>query len=744
LTGGAGNDTLTGGAGADRFAVDAGTDIITDWGTLSATDTLVITSGATASYTVPTAGGDVTFGGTTTVTSNSGTLIVDASSSKAVTVTGTSGVDKITGSEFADSITGGVGADSIYGGSGADTFVYAAQAELAADATLVGGDGTDILTINPTGGALTLINTNFANVSGVETLIIGANATSGGVTIAANGITAGFTKIDASASAITAIDLTSNTTAVTVLTGTAASTVTLGNGASLVTGKDSVNDTVAVGGLTATGTLALGTGTDVITTTTGASIAGVNAGAATTAETLTFAGTTTLTAAQIDAFTTLTGSSTPQLTLTTAITATMLDDAVISTTNTTIKLANVDSNAITAKNASVASGNIVKIDGTALTGTNQFTFSRGDEVDGKFSITGGAGADVIKYDTTGKLIASNAIIDTIDGGAGTDEIMLTTSGTAITIASGDSFANVTNVEKITAGVSVEILSITRTATNPGSFTIIDLSGDTDATATNVISNTGANTITTIIGSAGIDTISLGASAPATTITGGAGADTLALASGTTATVADTDGIAITITTGATLTTTTALTATTITGGTGVDTITLAGGVSNVATVKGGTGVDIINLGAAHTGGVKLWVHDNAAANFDTISNFLTTVDKFDVGLLTTGTAATPVTGNLTFDKATAAAGKVYTLFGLAAGSDASTTTAAAALSANAVWTAGTANTIAYAIIVDDNSTSLYKITDVANSVDEIVAGELTLIGTLNAVLVTGDITYVAA
>jgi hypothetical protein len=133
LTGGAGNDTLTGGVGADVFVVDAGTDIITDWGTLGSTDTLAISVGATAIFTVPTAGGDVTFGGTTTVTSNSGTLIVDASSAKAVTLIGTSGVNKITGSEFADSITGGSVDDTIFGGNGNDT--------------INGGEGFDVITL---------------------------------------------------------------------------------------------------------------------------------------------------------------------------------------------------------------------------------------------------------------------------------------------------------------------------------------------------------------------------------------------------------------------------------------------------------------------------------------------------------------------------------------------------------------------------------------------------------------------
>lgn len=150
--------------------------------------------------------------------------------------------------------------------------------------------------------------------------------------------------------------------------------------------------------------------------------------------------------------------------------------------------------------------------------------------------------------------------------------------------------------------------------------------------------TGVTGISTITGSAGVDQITLGAAAIATTVTGGAGADTLSIANVTQTTVADTDGIAITVSgsTVSRITTTTALTATSILGGTGVDTITLAGGVSNVATITGGDGIDVLNLGALHTGSVKV-VLGSGGTNLQSVTNFLpgtdtTAVDgiQFDV------------------------------------------------------------------------------------------------------------------
>ena len=55
-----------------------------------------------------------------------------------------------------------------------------------------------------------------------------------------------------------------------------------------------------------------------------------------------------------------------------------------------------------------------------------------------------------------------------------------------------------------------------------------------------MSSTGANGLTTIIGSAGIDTITLGTSAPATTITGGLGADAFSINNGSNTVVTITD------------------------------------------------------------------------------------------------------------------------------------------------------------------------------------------------------------
>jgi len=89
-----------------------------------------------------------------------------------------------------------------------------------------------------------------------------------------------------------------------------------------ITGTAAAATTVQVGGNTVAGTYNLAGAADVIVATDGANIAGVNGGAATTAETLNLTGGITMTAAQLGGFTAITeGSTTGSITLTDSVTA---------------------------------------------------------------------------------------------------------------------------------------------------------------------------------------------------------------------------------------------------------------------------------------------------------------------------------------------------------------------------------------------------------------------------------------
>jgi hypothetical protein len=125
-----------------------------------------------------------------------------------------------------------------------------------------------------------------------------------------------------------------------------------------------------------------------------------------------------------------------------------------------------------------------------------------------------------------------ASLDTVNGGAGAADAIRLTTQTGVTLTAAMLLAAITNVEKITAGISGGAISLTGTAA-AGTFTstafnTIDLSGDTSATGINVVDMTGLTGISTIIGSAGVDQFAIGATSTAVTITGGAGLDTYAI------------------------------------------------------------------------------------------------------------------------------------------------------------------------------------------------------------------------
>ena len=279
----------------------------------------------------------------------------------------------------------------------------------------------------------------------------------------------------------------------------------------------------------------------------------------------------------------------------------------------------------------VAGGGADTIDGAA--GADNITGGAGadsltggldaDTIDGGAgadTIVGGAGADVLGgglgddvfvYAGLAELIAANAVIDLVDGGAGTADAIRLDGAT--TIVAADLLARITNVEKITAGATTGIISITATAV-AGTFTStafneINLSGDTNTTGTNVVSITGVTGITSITGSAGIDQIALGADAVATIVTGGLGVDTYNLGNALGATV-----VIASVDTGATYATADKITGFT----TGDDILKLgvAGTVANFATANGAAteAAAIIAANTALNGVVKYYLATAIVAN----------------------------------------------------------------------------------------------------------------------------------
>jgi Ca2+-binding RTX toxin-like protein len=131
-------------------------------------------------------------------------------------------------------------------------------------------------------------------------------------------------------------------------------------------------------------------------------------------------------------------------------------------------------------------------------------------------LTGGAKDDTFNYSSASLLFSSGALLDTINGGAGTDAINLTSTA-AVTVMSNDSWANATNVEKITTGANANAISLTLGATaQTAGITTVDLSGDNNTNGVNVVNASAYTAGITVTGSpgAGVDSI-----------TGGSGDDT---------------------------------------------------------------------------------------------------------------------------------------------------------------------------------------------------------------------------
>jgi Ca2+-binding RTX toxin-like protein len=159
----------------------------------------------------------------------------------------------------------------------------------------------------------------------------------------------------------------------------------------------------------------------------------------------------------------------------------------------------------------------------------------------------------------------------------------------------------------------------------------------------------------------------------------------------------------------------------IVGSTGDNVLT---GLAGNDVLTGGDGADTFVFAATASG--------NGA---DTITDFTTASDKLNLAAFETAGTLVAVTGSLT-----TTAGTVYVLTGQAAGSADTAAAAATALSAAATWATGPAGPLtAWIVISDNNSTAIYSFTDAAASTDEVIAAELTLVGTITGTVATTDI-----
>lgn len=169
---------------------------------------------------------------------------------------------------------------------------------------------------------------------------------------------------------------------------------------------------------------------------------------------------------------------------------------------------------------------------------------------------------------------------------------------------------------------------------------------------------------------------------------------------------------------------------TINGGSGDDTIAAQAG-SDIIT--GGAGNDSIALGVDSDRDTVIFGATAGGNGRDTITNFISGIDKLKVSAITPSDTVTDVTGALTITN-----GKLYFLDSDITGDVSLPADVAKALTAGATWT-NTPNTVSYFLVHDDNSSSIWSY--IGTSTAAVAAGDLTLMGTIDASVTAGDLLF---
>lgn len=526
---------------------------------------------------------------------NAGVVIDLRLQTEGFLVTGLTAADTITGSAYldsthtgADTFVGGGGADSVNGYSGNDVFIYSTVADLADDALVAGGDGTDIIRIGAGSNAVTLDDGNFVHVTTMEQLDLSSNSGVQTVTLASSAQAAGIVSVS-SGSGNDIISAAAYTTAAITISGAdgndnitggaLADSLAGGNGADTITGG------------AATDQMDGGSGDDVFVIAAGADHAA--------GETITGGS----------------GTDTIRFTSTTAADTLTLRSTVTDSDNLIyVEISNVagDNTGTTALNVNAdALGADLDV---CLTGNDGANTLKGN-ADANSTIVGGQGDDVIQVATSSELA-----LDSIDGGEGGetagDTIYFTTattvvdadfstSGTRAIAPASIENVRLTGASTLTLGAYATTAGIAKVYTGAGTTSItktdsvalavdatalandtiltIDDSGvTTNFVVTGLTGNLSATnlagTLTIGLGDASDNSISLALGTGNVTITGGSSTDTVTVTGQDVAQTIDMSASPANHT---------------ITTGSGVQTISVGTGVDLITT---GSGDDIIVFG----------------------------------------------------------------------------------------------------------------------------------------------------
>ena len=258
VTGGAGVDAITSGAGNDNYSLGDGADTVNMAGFLDNNDTIAGGAG-TDTLSVNSGTVDVSYMNVTSMNkltlldSGTTTLSTYANAAGITTITGfASGVNTVTATGMTANLTinaattGGI-IDSLTGGSGNDNFVFAgvsstALPSLTTDA-VIGGSGTDTLTLSMSSAGTGNIAATLTNVATIEGITV--------TSAAASTSTVSLTAVDGNFVSVTGAAVNASGMA--------------GSGTFYFDGSAEADSTFALTGATASSTLIGGSGADTIT-----------------------------------------------------------------------------------------------------------------------------------------------------------------------------------------------------------------------------------------------------------------------------------------------------------------------------------------------------------------------------------------------------------------------------------------------------------------------------------------------
>jgi Ca2+-binding RTX toxin-like protein len=441
-----------------------------------------------------------------TITTGTGNDIVNGGAGND-TIDGGAGADSIVGGAGDDSITGGSGRDTLLGGDGNDVFVMTGN-EFSNDADSVdGGAGNDAVQIS-LAGAISVpdvgFNGRFGSVEslqfsgvGTATMNMGFYSQNANVTSVSSVAAGALLNVDATNYTI-GLSISGNAGNDTISGGSGNDTLSGGAGNDAIVGGAG-NDLITIGA--GQDTVDGGTGNDTIVG--GANLTAadqINGNAGTDQLNLDGEYTAGNLGALVFLATTVTNVETLSLDGVAA-------EAVAGTPGTVAVTQSYD---ITTNDATVGAGLVMTVDASDLrsvatgagldgnVGTADDVFSAGTlafsgaaELDGMFSVVGGAGNDTI---------TGGALADTISGGAGDDTI---NTGNGANIATGgagnDTITGGTGADSIDGGTGTDSL-----VGGGGNDTIIGGEG-----ADTITGGTGADTITLTETVAARDTLIVG-------------------------------------------------------------------------------------------------------------------------------------------------------------------------------------------------------------------------------------------